>query len=88
MINVKIEKTCKTCANNFPDKNDKNKRVCAGAYYGKELKNLNEECEYWKIGMNYWFELRELLTEKEIRKLDNNVSRDADELLIEMIESK
>lgn len=94
---MEIDKSCKTCQYNFEDKG---KRICANKYYGKEIKDFKSKRDCWSIGLEYWFELLEKLTDDERAILNGYIPsaqkrefkrlnvKNEDEYLIKIAESR
>lgn len=84
---MKIERTCKTCEYNFQG-DKKNQRICANEHYGETITDFKTERECWTIGLDYFMELRNLLSQEEKKQIDNNVKEDSNKLLFRIIENK
>lgn len=67
---MKINRSCETCEFCF---HENGKRICASAYYGKEMTDLTTQKNCWEISLEYWLELQNKLSKEEYAILNDFV---------------
>ena len=61
---MKIDKSCKTCEFCFPSSVGEG-FICANARHGEPIDETDKEQNCWSIGLKYWQDLVDLLTDEE-----------------------